>query len=427
MTDFTQKLKNVFAALLPLISGVFILSLWLFSFFFPEIKIWLFTYVSHSFSEIIISHIIVLVLFSLWGFKRIPFWQANLIYAFLLLSLYLSLSMIKLGDHEYWWFRSQWAFLEKSELIGTLILHLVYVTKNQPEFIAPVAGFFSALAYMVLARNVLKENLDVAALAYLASTIHIVFFRDFIEHTLVSVPFNLLFAHYLVKYYKQTDNELRNILLAAFFITFASLVHGMNTFISPAILIVIFLKRSTDLKLALKQSAYSLLLMVGIVTVFVITVLLFGFRIFPGNIYGGGDWQRFVPLFELTGFSKYLLFSAGNFSKVGNIFILVSPLFLLAPIFFIWATLKKEFFPAFLQYLPLTIISLGYAAFIFLWDFDLGWPNDHDLMVTMGFPFILLFSVFLMDFFRNFRYVLPILQFIAIGISWYMISGFIRI
>jgi len=43
----------------------------------------------------------------------------------------------------------------------------------------------------------------------------------------------------------------------------------------------------------------------------------------------------------------------------------------------------------------MSILCLGYLGFITLWNFDLGYPGDTDLMLSMSFPINILLLYFL--------------------------------
>lgn len=415
-----NNLRELIAYLFPFLTIIFVAAS-------IVTAVYLLRSFTHSFSEVLFLHVIALVAFAVWGFRKLPFWSANLIFSLMLLAMYFSASMVRLGDHQYWVDRSREPVLDKSEFLSNLLYHIIYLTNGPYDYIAPIAGFFTALTFMVLARNVIKDNLDFAALAFLASTVNIVFFRDFIENPPLSVPFILLYANYLVKYYKQPQRGYVNILAAAFFLAMACLFHGQNTFISPAILLVIFLKKSNNFSKIIRDSGFALLMATGVIFLIYSALSLTHLEIIPGNMHGGGDYQMFVPLLEIKGYSQYTMFSLQNFSKVGNILILVSPLLLISPVTLALVFFSKNRFQPILYNLPLTILSLGYMAFLFLWDFDLGWPTDHDLMTTMGLPLALVYTAYLISLFKNKQIILKILYILVIGVSWYMISGLVRI
>ena len=41
------------------------------------------------------------------------------------------------------------------------------------------------------------------------------------------------------------------------------------------------------------------------------------------------------------------------------------------------------------EHIFLIILGLGYLGFVSLWNFDLGFPGDYDLMTNMGFLLLL--------------------------------------
>lgn len=231
--------------------------------------------------------------------------------------------------------------------------------------------------------------MKIGSLFFLGSALHVVFIRDYYEATLIGIPFLLWSLWAFVRYLRTEERGTRWLVLGSALLTLAALTHGQNAYLAP-IAFAAPLLRERDPGSAARNGA---IVLGTAVVVFVATLIVtsaMGYAIVAGDIYGGGDKETFVPLTEagLAGAAVFLFFSADHFLQIANILFIVVPTGTFIAATLLWKrwnnALALDRTDAFLS-----ICALGYIAFITLFNFDLRFPSDLDLMVTMGTPFIL--------------------------------------
>ncbi len=231
--------------------------------------------------------------------------------------------------------------------------------------------------------------MKLGALFYLGSALQIVFIRDYYEATLIGIPFLLWSLWAFVRYLRTEERGTRWLVLGSALLTFAALTHGQNAYLAP-IAFAALLLRERDLGFAARNGAIVLGTAVVVFVATLIVVSAMGYAIVAGDIYGGGDKETFVPLTEagLAGAAVFLFFSVDHALQIANILFIVVPTGTLIAAMTLWNRWKNAIAfdrtDAFLS-----ICALGVVAFVTLFNFDLRFPSDLDLMVTMSTPFIL--------------------------------------
>lgn len=110
---------------------------------------------------------------------------------------------------------------------------------------------------------------------------------------------------------------------------------------------------------------------------------------------GGGDGGMFVPLFELTGMTRYLMLRPGHLLAIANEQLLVAPLGIVmvlgGTLFALhrgrwrtWRTPDTRGLPLVAQFY-LGLISTGFLALTVIWNPDFGPLKDWDLFGPVGF------------------------------------------
>ena len=366
----------------------------------------------------------------------------NLLLAALLGSIYFSYEITGLGDAE------RLAFYETNHLrLSELLSNLPYLMVNHLHLpyrlVPPLCGLFTALGYFSLcdylfrgADNERQEtNKCLYCLFYLASGVHLVFFAGYLESTLTSLPWLVWYIYFCLRYY-HTDSQrpkeaIRNLSGAALCLALAALFHGQITFLTPALLIVILLKRigKWEIRALWSDLALASVIAIGLVVATYFLLVAVGFDIEAGNIQGGGDSLRFVPLdpSEVRNRSvRFGMFSVAHFTEVANILAVASPLCV-----WLWIsrmTWKEDAMKASRRSDAwcLQLMALGYVSLAFLWNFDLHFPIDYDLMLSMSIPFHLSVLSFVMS--RPHGPTYGALLWVGGGItySWCIMSSFLR-
>lgn len=371
----------------------------------------------------------VLLLF-VWNGLRRPLYNA-LVFSFLLLALYLSMSMRILGDHEQWLAWVHLPNLGLSELLSNLTYHLFYLGQKPLSLVAPMAGFFSAYCWMFVVQRLAQgqQAVQTGALLYLASALQLVFFYDFIENTQLGVPFLILSLYCLHRYWQVLKQKLWWLSAASLLLTVAATFHGEYLFLLPALVLVPLLRPWQEMQIGERMGHATLPLLILGAWIFLVHLLLssLGFVIHPGNSTGGGDAEMFVPLTNISGYARFTLFSLRNANWVGNALLIGAPAILALPVIGGWLVWKQKLWEEFRPLVPLVVVALGYLSFLFLWNFDFGWPRDHDLMITMSPVVLLLMWLLLQQVLplRWHRYVMVVLTLLVL-VNWHLLASMAR-
>ena len=235
---------------------------------------------------------------------------------------------------------------------------------------------------------------------YLASPLP--FFGSFgwIENTFLSIPFSLLSIYFLIKCF-QCQYSKYYLYISSLLLSCAILVHGENLFFLPAPFIsILIIENHTHLnKIKLLKLLSTLL--IPLITVSIgISILYLNMIVEFGNAGGGGDQSMFVPFVhpKIDHLFRFTMFSMAHFFEIANIILHSNPL-IICIFFILWLELifklfkrssindtanKEEQLCAPLEILGL--YSLAFFSFITLWNFDLGFPHDIDLMLSLSAP-----------------------------------------
>ena len=350
----------------------------------------------------------------LWPHDRTRVWSRALS-SLILFGLYLSIRIGQYGDLTWTEISavtgpdSPVAGLMSTLLSSSLLAQLTYVVMvllHLPTTVlAPASGVACAFVFFKTIDTFFfyKEEHaskswqpSLGAFLYLGSGLHWLFFFGFLEVSFLSTPFFLLFLLFGIRYLRSDEHESRSqLLLSALSLSFACLIHGQNTFLLPALPALVLLRQwghgwrpiSREVFFALGAAA-------ALVVIVVLILMLAGFTIVVGDS-NGGPGGPFVPLTidKPTEYNWYPFFSFTHFVFVENILELLVPLSITIPFIVGLRWFRRESWS--LSETFLCITSLGYFAFIVLWNFDLGFPRDVDLMLSMGVPLLLMIWILL--------------------------------
>lgn len=330
------------------------------------------------------------------------------------LIIYLSHNAAVLGDRNFWYMYSGSAREALfSELLGSVFYHIIgYIHKPFLISIAPILGALTALSFLYYANLLMNKANDrkiffIIALFYAASPIHLIFFNNFIEYTCTSIGFLPPFVYFCTRYFNEDEhtNAIKLAAKAAVFISLAMLFHGMNLFLWPVLICCVVLKNTNIRNKAIQILAYIAASAIFCLLV-VLIVKLFGFSIVPGHIDGGGD-GRAIKMLHAVGsdYQIYDMHSKEFFMELSNIILISNfsvPFFLLSVLWLRKKHINKDLASLGTE-VVLIITTLGFIGFIWLWNFDLGFPNDYDLMLSQGIVFSMLTVFFFLKLCRVLR------------------------
>ncbi len=315
---------------------------------------------------------------------------------------------VPLGDSLYWIYYAGGRELFASQVYGNLVFHTVHSILGMDglDYILPVFGFIVIYLYSFLSQELARIVLGrpgrtavwISRVLFIGWGGHLLFLSAFTENTPLSIPFMLLHIYYLLKIFHGKEFSGKPLFFCGLFLGLACLFHGANLFFAPAFPILLFLENPDGFEPGriLGRLKVSLL---GFLAPFVLgigLVLALGLKIVEGDVYGGADAQFFVPLFvrEETRI-MFGMFSPYHFTMMGNLVLCASPLSILFPYMILMKAFKREIPGPSSPVLPL--LSLGYISLAWLFHFDMGFPGDYDLMVSLG---LVLSFWFLESFFR---------------------------
>lgn len=264
-----------------------------------------------------------------------------------LTALYLARTVPPFGDTVFWRAHAASTTLYLSEPLSQAVLHLA---RARLDLVAPAAGLLAAAAWLFAWRG---DRLA-GALWYLGSGIHLCFFRGFVENTQLAVPCALLYLGLLARHRESCSR--RELLGAGACLALACLCHAQNLALAPALLLA-----GRRAPLGAAAAAATTAAVFGL-------LLALGFTFETGNFGGGANRTLLAPFG-----------SDGHESRVAAIVAGAAPVAWLAPLLFLRrARARRDPVPA--------LAALGGLAFVALVEFDLGFPQDWDVMVALTLP-----------------------------------------
>ena len=333
-------------------------------------------------------------------------------------AMYASASVAPLGDQTQWLKHMQSRELFVSEPLGQLLYKLARST-GVVEYVPVVAGMMAAFLFLTIGQSLAGRTrqawLAVAG-TYLATSTHLVFFRGFVEHPPLALPLVLLFVWCGCRYVAKPERS--RLVATTAIITVAALVHGSALFLLPAWWITIGVADS-DSRQRWQRLGVALGTHILVVGACVLIVLAVGYRLSPGNAAGGGDGQMFVPLWSATGFARFTFFSWAHLVQIANICAAGSPVFLAIGVASIGRPQETSGSSIFIA-----LLACAYLGFITVWNFDLGFPGDFDLMVSFA-PLLGLWTCSVLRSVSGWWRPLGLLG--SIAIAWSLIQRFLRV
>lgn len=324
-----------------------------------------------------------------------------------------------LGDKDFWLERSHERVIFLSEPLASFWLHLgTHWGWHSDWILAPLAPLVLLTSAWLIERHGIRQLAQnargparaVASIGLMASALHLMFVRDVHETSMLGIPLMVLSLGAQIRYLHARHRAFLYLALAAFVMALACLVHMVYWAVSPGLIAIVLAKPVLNREAPWRPArALAELALVGII-IFTLYQVVFGcfqmadFAIEPGNYWGGGDALRWKPLArgawvgdhsqgrEAIYFVEYppdapttLLLSRETLEEWGNIMVAAAPMLLFLGMLLPWFVLRSVGEPAAatVQF-PLLSAGIGFAMFVWLFRFDLGFPRDWDLMMTLS-------------------------------------------
>ena len=393
-------------------------------------EIWFFSFGENISLPGILFYLSFILLSWITLYIKKPVIQNLLVSILFLIFCLLFYPALPLGDSLYWLYYAKGKELFASQIFGNMLFHIVSTIFGDKgiDYLMPVLGFFTIFVYLNITLSILKTifgevnkwAIFITRLSFLGWGGHLLFLKGFTENTQTAIPFLLLHIFYLFKIF-QEDNKFkfRDIFLCEISLGTACIFHGGNLFFLPALPVLILIKeyKTKNIKLLIEKLLISLSSFILPVAFGIFIALILGFRIVKGDVYGGADNQFFVPLnVEEENPISFSMFSHFHFTLLGNLIVYSSPFIFLLPFFFAKNKGKTK-----IQELPiLQLLSLAYLSLCWLFQFDMGFPGDYDLMVSFSTPLLLWFLIKAIECFKTHRktvFIYSILLFIGLGLN----------
>ena len=326
---------------------------------------------------------------------------------------YAAIAVQPLGDIGQWRLWAHQDLVPLSEMLANVAFHVACTLGGDRgiDLVAPLGGFVFALVFLHVCERTLVARaprraaavrLQCAAVLLLSGS-QLFWFRGYVENSFLSLPALLLALQHLDAYAGGTPGApgapraLHSAALyraalyrAALWLGFAILLHGMHVALLPALPLCIALRHPPHRawRAFARANAAAFACTAGVVLLGVLLQWLAGFRLVPGHLRGGSDDAWFVPLDPAATAIRYAfgMFSRAHAAEVGNAVLLASPL---VPCILLLALRRRPraaMFAAVRRRPALAIAALGGIGIASLYYFDLGFPGDYDLMVSMCAP-----------------------------------------
>lgn len=290
-----------------------------------------------------------------------------------------------------------------SEPLGNLVYHVVYRLGGGTNHVAPVFGGLAMAAWIHFLRILPypRRSREHLLLRLLLPSLGpwMLFFHGNIEITFLALPAFLLFLRGAVRYRLagvDVDGPGVGVRLGALF-SLTALFHGEYSFMLPVVPILVAMRHAEGVPRRTAAATVAAFLGTTAMIVAGVFLVLFlaGFEIRVGNTTGGGDGQMFVPLSarDASAYASFLMFSMGHLLQVANILFHAIPLAGILWFAMPMALAARRPTPTVgppRGVLDVAALTAGGAvAMVCLWNFDLRFPLDIDLMLSITPPFAL--------------------------------------
>ncbi len=310
-------------------------------------------------------------------------------------AIWFTCRAMPVGDAYHWRRLAQEGVVAWSEP-GSTAVHALVCAMFGPaalEWIAPFVGLVATWCWLRVAGSLRGNGRgDGLALAvWIASGLSTVFASGYVEQTQLGVPFLLLACGGLWHYANSAGvlHARRSLAAGAAWLGLAAVMHGQNTVLAIGVPLIVVLVRGPCSRAAWRDLAVAVAAAGAAVGTVVAAIVATGFERRVGHLWGGADGSHFVPLVDAAGslFGDPALLSRAHLGLVGLVLAFAAPA---APAACLALALSGRRALVEAGDGALAVLAAGYVGFTVWLNFDLGWPQDIDLMVTMAPPLLLL-------------------------------------
>lgn len=349
----------------------------------------------------------------------------------LLGALYITHVAYPLGDHDQRVRDMRRLQLAASEPVAQLVYSRWFRAGLDADLLPPLAGVAAGAMFLSLLGRLSRDPQRLPAwlpgALWAGSAFHLVFFRGFVETTSLSILPVLAFVAFALDYLRTPVAPLRRLVAPSSWVALGILVHGQVAFLAPVWPLTVLLKErgAGGRRLA---GALGMVAAAAAATGAAVLALVaaLGYRVVPGNIEGGGDTERLVPLGTPFASAGLTLLSVSHLVRIGNILAAAAPWLVLLGIGRGLAEVRERPREPDVELFFLGLLSLAYLGFVTLWNFDLAFPGDYDLMTTLSVVVQLYVFVLLDRWPRPRPWLLAVVSLLAGLSSWSLVAPFVR-
>jgi hypothetical protein len=312
--------------------------------------------------------------------------------ALVLVVLYGSYRVLSMGDGPWWIASSEQGIVTLAEPLSSWVqATLVRCWGREALFAWPVLmGGFTAWTWMYVMDRALGANRDwrcrlLAALIWGTSGISIGFFSYYVEHSQSGIPFVLFaFSAFRRNHIERGKTHSES----SFYVGVALLAVAAACHLQY-LAVLIAVSGSFWLRLCRRRGevwwkglAVSIGIAAGVIGTTYGVVFLGPYDVQAFSVGGGLDQRLMVHVWpkDAIAWNVHALLSLEHWLLVGKIVVLSAPLMLAAALATYAAGRRDRGEDYAVAWLP----ALAWMGFIALFGFDLGWPTDADLMLSMS-------------------------------------------
>lgn len=314
----------------------------------------------------------------------------------ILVGLYITFRGPVLGDD---WARTLHFATRTDVHLSSVMAHGIYFAASflgiAAAYVPVIAGGVASFVMLTTLREMFPQqsrDYFFATLLYFGAGLHILFLFDYIETTGLSVPALAAFYWAAHRYLAKKNSEaFAYAYLSAAFLGLATAIHTMNAGMVPLFLIMVAMRRASarSWKTLAIESAAGLAIIAVIYFASVGILAFLKYAIVTGDLHGGGDGKLLVPLFVTTsGMERYTFFTVKHFIEAANILSISYASAFAVPFLCVLSKRYASFFSDKRNVLA-GFGCLAYISFVLLFNFDLGYPTDLDLMLALSTPMVL--------------------------------------
>ncbi|MCB9884311.1 MAG: hypothetical protein H6838_02400 [Planctomycetes bacterium] len=312
----------------------------------------------------------------------------NLLLSLALGGLWVSCRAMPLGDAYLWRRHAGDGVVTWSEMGSSALYALVarLLGPGAIEWLSPLAGIVATWCWLQVLASLRRAGEPATRitvlgdlLVWMGSGVMVTFCFGYVEHTQWGVA-PLLLACGSWSRYPHAALPGRAFAIGASWLGLAAMMHAQYVGLLVAIpLLALANVPRRGLRAALLDLVSGVIAVLAVAAGVFGLVWLSGLRIVSGHVHGGADGQLLMPFGALLG--------AEHLTLVGLVLLFAVPA-LAAACLVVLFSLRTAL--AGVRGGGIELLAAGYVAFVVLMQFDLGWPQDVDLMVTMSAPLSLL-------------------------------------